>query len=99
MKTSNRPKNKAKKNHPTADPREYGSMCKNTRLKIYSLKGIKNATIDLSKPLTAIMGVNGAGKSTIIHALACVYQPLRIGENYTFPCFFCSDSRFFLERK
>ena len=88
MKASIRPKTKAKKSKPVIDPKEYSSICKNNRLKIHSLKGIKNATIDLSKPLTAIMGVNGAGKTTVIHALACVYQPLRTGGNYTFPCFF-----------
>lgn len=32
--------------------------------------------MDLSEgPLIAIMGVNGAGKSTILHALACCYKP------------------------
>lgn len=88
MKASKSPKNKAKKGNSVVDPKEYGSICKNNQLKIFSLKGIKNAIIDLSKPLTAIMGVNGAGKTTVIHALACVYQPLRAGGNYTFPCFF-----------
>lgn len=29
--------------------------------------------------MTAIMGVNGSGKSTILHALSCVYQPYKSG--------------------
>ena len=45
-------------------------------LKIKKLKNLKNCNIDLSnKPLVAIMGVNGVGKSTILHALACCYKP------------------------
>lgn len=52
------------------------------------LKGIKNLDIKIDKNLTAIMGVNGAGKSTILHALACVYRPYKSGENYKFSFFF-----------
>lgn len=37
------------------------------------LKGLNNANIVFSDTLTAIMGVNGAGKTTVIHALACLY--------------------------
>jgi len=53
-----------------------------------SLKGLKNLDISLDKNLTAIMGVNGAGKSTILHALACVYGPYKLGENHKFSFFF-----------
>lgn len=38
--------------------------------------------------LTAILGVNGCGKSTILHALACCYQPIEKGENHKFSEFF-----------
>jgi site-specific DNA-cytosine methylase/energy-coupling factor transporter ATP-binding protein EcfA2 len=38
------------------------------------LKGLKNVEITFDKALTAIMGVNGSGKSTILHALACTYK-------------------------
>ncbi|SQN11092.1 Predicted ATP-binding protein involved in virulence [Escherichia coli] len=42
-------------------------------IQIQSLKGISNCTINFpsDKKVTAIMGMNGSGKSTIIHALAC----------------------------
>ncbi|KEZ89285.1 DNA cytosine methyltransferase [Lacrimispora celerecrescens] len=53
-----------------------------------SLKGLKNLDISLDKNLTAIMGVNGSGKSTILHALACVYGPYKLGENHKFSFFF-----------
>jgi AAA15 family ATPase/GTPase len=46
-------------------------------LKINRLKNIKNFEIDFSQNnLTAIMGPNGNGKSTILHALACCYRPI-----------------------
>ncbi|AST69685.1 AAA family ATPase [Kosakonia cowanii] len=46
-------------------------------IQIQSLKGISNCTITFAadKKVTAIMGMNGSGKSTIIHALACCYKP------------------------
>ena len=40
-----------------------------------NLKGLKDVQITFEKPLTVIMGVNGANKSTVIHALACAYEP------------------------
>lgn len=43
---------------------------------IKQLKGIRDCTITIDKPLIAIMGVNGSGKSTIIHALACSFKPV-----------------------
>lgn len=59
-------------------------------LDITKLKNIKNCKIDFSgKPLTAIMGVNGIGKSTILHALACCYKPTDVErKDYKFPDFF-----------
>ena len=60
-------------------------------LKIRKLKGIE----DLSeirfdeKPLTAILGPNGCGKSTILHALACCYKPIQENQlNWQFRKFF-----------
>ena len=58
------------------------------------LKGLHNVLIDFEKPLTAIMGVNGAGKTTVIHALACVYRPDENGkgEDHHFPEFFVPNT-------
>ncbi len=57
-------------------------------LHITELKGLKNLDIEFSKNLTAIMGVNGVGKSTVLHALACVFAPIDKGENHKFNFFF-----------
>ena len=53
------------------------------------LKGLHDVTINFDDHLTAIMGVNGIGKTTVIHALACLYEPETAqGSNYKFPLFF-----------
>lgn len=54
------------------------------------LKGLHNVEISFTdKPVTAIFGVNGCGKSTILHALACLYKSdSPIGENNYFTRFF-----------
>lgn len=60
-----------------------------TSIDIKKLKGLKNLSISFDKPLTAIMGVNGSGKSTIIHALACCFSPESTwGEDWKFSYFF-----------
>lgn len=59
-----------------------------TDIHIEELKGIKNLDIPIERNLTAIMGVNGLGKSTILHALACVYLPYEKGDDYKFSFFF-----------
>lgn len=58
------------------------------------LKCLNDVTIHFSDTLTAIMGVNGSGKTTVIHALACVYQPDDggKGENHKFPEFFVPNT-------
>lgn len=58
------------------------------------LKGLKEINIEFSKTLTAIMGVNGSGKTTVIHALACAYQPPKEGkgENHRFSDFFIPNT-------
>lgn len=59
-----------------------------------NLKGLKDAQFVFEKPLTAIMGVNGSGKTTVIHALACAYQPPEggKGENHRFSDFFVHNT-------
>lgn len=58
------------------------------------LKGLNDVTIKFSDTLTSIMGVNGSGKTTVIHALACIYQPDEKGkgENHKFPEFFVPNT-------
>lgn len=59
-----------------------------------NLKGLKDAQFVFERPLTAIMGVNGSGKTTVIHALACAYQPPEggKGENHKFSDFFVPNT-------
>lgn len=54
------------------------------------LKGLHNVEISfVDKPVTAIFGVNGCGKTTVLHALACLYRPdSSIGEKNYFTRFF-----------
>lgn len=69
-------------------------MEKTTLKTVYfkKLKGLHDVKIEFTKPLTAIMGVNGAGKTTVIHALACIYRPDGNGENHKFPEYFVPNT-------
>ena len=60
------------------------------KLEITKLKHVKDVCISFeSKNITAILGPNGCGKSTILHALACCFQPTDEGqEDYKFSNFF-----------
>lgn len=60
------------------------------KLEIERLKNIKNFSISFEdKKITGLLGPNGHGKSTILHALACCFQPLNEeGEDYKFSDFF-----------
>lgn len=60
------------------------------KLEIEKLKNVKDVCISFeSKNITGILGPNGYGKSTILHALACCFQPPTKGqENYKFSNFF-----------
>lgn len=59
-------------------------------LKIKKLKNIRDFYISFEdKNITGILGPNGYGKSTILHALACCFQPVNdTQENYKFSNFF-----------
>ena len=58
------------------------------RFQIEKLKGLKKLDISFEKNLTAIMGVNGVGKSTVLHALACMFSPVEKGEDHKWKFFF-----------
>ncbi len=59
-------------------------------LDVVKLKGLQDIQLDFtSAPLTAIMGSNCSGKTTVLHALACAYKPTAEGgPDYKFPLFF-----------
>lgn len=71
------------------ETKEYRNILKSIYYK--KLKGLENITINFSETLTAIMGVNGIGKSTILHSLACLYQPHKNGKYFRFVQFFPSN--------
>ncbi|MDW2885210.1 ATP-dependent nuclease [Exiguobacterium artemiae] len=69
---------------------EY-SQQKIQKIYINNLKNLKEVEIDFrGSPLTALIGINGSGKSTILHALACCYKPVDDTKtiNYKFSQFF-----------
>lgn len=48
------------------------------KLTIHKLQRLRDITLEFAPVgVTAIMGVNGSGKSTALRALACIYQPIR----------------------
>lgn len=63
-------------------------------LYVKKLKNLVELNIDfIGKPVTAILGPNGNGKSTVLHALACAYQPATdVGENHKFCNFFLPNT-------
>ena len=47
------------------------------RIEIHRLKGLLDLNMDFTEqPMVGILGPNGSGKSTILHALACVNNPV-----------------------
>lgn len=57
-------------------------------LEVGQLKNIKDLHLDFCQgALTAIMGSNCSGKTTVLHALACAYGPIE-SASYSFPQFF-----------
>ena len=53
------------------------------RLQITRLKNLQDVTINFeeNKRLTAILGPNGFGKSTVLHALSASFQPTKVTKN------------------
>lgn len=65
------------------------------KIRISKLKNLENLEISFeSNSITGIFGTNGSGKSTILHALACSFQPVSGSnrKNYKFPNFFIPTS-------
>lgn len=59
------------------------------KIQIDNLKGLIDLEIDFTeKPLVAILGPNGIGKSTILHAIACVNNPVANTVNHRLSEFF-----------
>jgi len=64
-------------------------------MQVENLKNLKKLDINFSgHNVTAILGPNGNGKSTILHALACAYSSLNDGkgEEYKFSDFFLPNT-------
>lgn len=58
-------------------------------MNIDSAKGLKKLRLTFKEEgLTAILGPNGCGKSTILHLLACAYSRQDEGSAYRYPDFF-----------
>ena len=61
------------------------------KIKFLKLKNLENLEISFeNNHITGIFGTNGSGKSTVLHALACLYQPVTdsVRKNFKFPNFF-----------
>jgi ABC-type lipoprotein export system ATPase subunit len=63
---------KSSKNLPR-DKKSHGTISK---LDLIKIKKFRETHLELPESgIVAIMGANGSGKSTILHVLACLYQP------------------------
>ena len=61
------------------------------KIEFSKLKNLEDLHISFEdKQITAIFGTNGSGKSTVLHALACLYQPVKDStrKDFKFPNFF-----------
>lgn len=77
----------------TESPPPTPTQQKLRTMEITRLKSLADVQIGFEGyPLTAIMGTNCCGKTTVLHALACAYQPISDGGGYKFPQFFKPNS-------
>ncbi len=99
--TSNITENETTAVNPVKKPKEKISVFEEQlnkptsvikKISIDNLKGLNNVEISIDGKITAIMGLNGAGKSTILHALACSFSPYKKTQNYQFKSFFTPTS-------
>lgn len=61
------------------------------KIRFSKLKNLENLEVSFeNKHITGIFGTNGSGKSTVLHAIACLYQPVANStrKNFKFPHFF-----------
>lgn len=62
-------------------------------INVQKLKQLENVSCFFEpSAVSAILGVNGCGKSTILHALACCFQPQNSGQNHRFCDFFLPNN-------
>lgn len=63
-------------------------------IKVKALKSLVGLDMSFDgSPVTAILGPNGNGKSTVLHSLACAFKPIHAsGENYKFSSFFLPNT-------
>ncbi len=79
----------------TQQPPLKASMQRLLGLDVIQLKGLNDVSLDFTNsPLTAIMGSNCSGKTTVLQALACAHQPPdpKTNPDYRFPLFFRPNS-------
>lgn len=61
-------------------------------VQVSGLRGWTGQRVEYSFPVTAIVGENGAGKSLLLRASACAYEPLKDGAGF-YPSDFFPDTR------
>jgi ABC-type lipoprotein export system ATPase subunit len=91
----NQPKNKGTAPASTSPAKaQKATQQKLVGLDVVRLKSLQDVSLDFSlSPLTAIMGSNCCGKTTVLHAIACAFRPLRANDpDYQFPLFFRPNS-------